>query len=108
MIAAIDTNGRVYFALTQANTDANVFVLFLKGLFDKLSSEDRHWKSKTLILFDGAKYHLSGSVKDFLVKSKVKAILSAPYSYDTAPIELFFSLLKRTNLNPNRLSSGKK
>ena len=37
MIAAIDTNGRVYFALTQVNTDANVFALFLKGLFDKLS-----------------------------------------------------------------------
>ena len=37
MIAAIDTDGRVYFTLTQVNTDANVFVLFLKRLFDKLS-----------------------------------------------------------------------
>ena len=37
MIAAIDTGGRVYFALTQVNTDANVFALFLKSLFEKLS-----------------------------------------------------------------------
>ena len=71
MLAAIDTDGRVYFALTQVNTDANVFVLFLKGLFEKLSQENRQWKSNTVILFDGARYHVSECVKDFLIKSKV-------------------------------------
>ena len=71
MLAAIDTDGRVYFALTQVNTDANVFVLFLKGLFEKLSQENRQWKSNTVILFDGARYHVSECVKDFLSKSKV-------------------------------------
>ena len=59
MIAAIDTEGRVYFTLTQVNTDSNVFTLFLKRLFDKLSQEDRLWKSKSIILYDGAKYHVS-------------------------------------------------
>ena len=59
MIAAIDTEGRVYFTLTQVNTDSNVFTLFLKRLFDKLSQEDRSWKSKSIILYDGAKYHVS-------------------------------------------------
>ena len=28
MIAALDTDGRVYFALTHANTDSNVMLLF--------------------------------------------------------------------------------
>ena len=29
IIAAIDTDGRMWFALTQSNTDSNVFCLFL-------------------------------------------------------------------------------
>ena len=108
VIAAIDTNGEVYFASTQVNTDADVFLLFLKKLFDKLSSEEHSWKENTVILVDGASYHHTESVRDFICKSRVTFVLSAPYSYETAPIELFFHLLKRTNLNPNRLAAGKK
>ena len=35
-------------------------------------------------------------------------LLVAPHGYSASPIELFFSLLKRTNLNENRLPLGKK
>ena len=108
VIAAIDTNGTVYFTLTQINTDENVFALFLKRLFDKLSTEDRSWKENTVLLFDSASYHSADMVRNFICKSKVKAVLSAPYAYDGAPIEMFFHLLKRTNLNPNKLPTGKR
>ena len=108
VIAAIDTDGEVYYTLTQVNTDTDVFLLFLKRLFDKLSFEDNSWKKNTVILVDGASYHHSEPVRDFICKAKVTFILSAPYSYETAPIELFFHLLKKTNLNPNRLATGKK
>ena len=108
VIAAIDTNGEVYYSLTQVNTDTDVFLLFLKKLFDTLSAEDRTWKNNTVIVVDGASYHASEPVRDFICKARVTFVLSAPYSYETAPIELFFHLLKRTNLNPNRKSTGKK
>ena len=108
VIAAIDTDGGAYFALTQVNTDSDVFLLFLRKLFDKLTSEDRSWKENTVILIDGASYHHSDSVRGYIHKAKVKAVLTAPYSYDGTPIEMFFHLLKKTNLNPNRLSTGKK
>jgi len=36
LIAALDSDGRVFFSLTHANTDSNIIVLFLKQLVDKL------------------------------------------------------------------------
>jgi len=36
LIAALDSDGRVFFTLTHANTDSNIIVLFLKQLVDKL------------------------------------------------------------------------
>ena len=39
LIAALDTDGRVYFALTQANTDQNVMLAFLRHLVVKLDEE---------------------------------------------------------------------
>ncbi len=58
-IVAMDTDGRIYFALTQVNTDTDVFLLFLKRLHDKLTTEDRHWKQHTVLQVDGATYHKS-------------------------------------------------
>ena len=90
------------------NTDSDVFLLFLKRLADKLTSEDKAWKNDTVMLIDGAAYHSSEPVRQFISKSKIKVVLSSPYSYDGAPVEMLFHLLKMTNLNSNRLSTGKK
>ena len=38
----------------------------------------------------------------------VNFIISAPYSYDSAPVELFFAYFKREMINPNNEPSGKK
>ena len=39
---------------------------------------------------------------------KVKALISGPYGYDIAPVEMFFSAMKSTNLNPELIKTGKK
>jgi hypothetical protein len=33
---------------------------------------------------------------------------TGPYSYDVCPCELFFALLKSTDINPRQLATGKK
>ena len=108
VIAGIDTDGKVYFSLTQVNTNTDVFLLFLKRLCDKLTTEDKNWKQNTVMLVDGASYHSSDPVREFISKSKIMVILSSAYSYDGAPVEMFFHLLKMTNLNSKRLATGKK
>jgi hypothetical protein len=37
-----------------------------------------------------------------------KVVISAPYSYSTAPIELAFAFLKRGDLNPTAIKTGKR
>ena len=53
---AICTEGKLYCALTQVNTDHRIFCLFVAKLAAKLSLEDRNWRTNTVILCDGARY----------------------------------------------------
>jgi transposase len=52
---------------------------------------------------DNAKYHKSAEVRAAVKKLGIPLIYSGPYSYISAPIELYFGLLKRGDLNPERL-----
>ncbi len=42
-----------------------------------------------------------------LDRLKIPYVISGPYSYDGAPIELYFSAIKRGNLNPDNLQTSK-
>ena len=108
LIAALDTEGRVYFSLTQATTDSDVMLVFLRHLKQRLDQEDVDWASKTIILLDGARYHTSELMREYLRKLQLQVVFSAPYSYQSAPIELLFSQLKLGELNPEREPTGKK
>ena len=54
MIAALDTYGSLYTALTQENTDSVVFMTFLSRLVLVLNKENKDWRSDTIFLLDGA------------------------------------------------------
>ena len=62
-IAALDTDGKVYLALTQVNTDSNVMLAFLSRLSITLTSEGGDWRSSTVFVFDGAPYHKSNETR---------------------------------------------
>lgn len=61
-----------------------------------------------MLLLDGAPYHKSKETKNEMKRLKLKVILSAPYSYDAAPVELFFAALKKVDLNPENIAIGKR
>ena len=81
LIAALDTEGNVFFSLLHANTDSNMIRMFLSHLFDQLDAEIPNWRETSVVLLDGAKYHTSEECINFLKASKVEAMFSAPYSY---------------------------
>lgn len=62
-IAALDTDGKVYLALTQVNTDSNVMLAFLSRLAITLTSEGGDWRSSTVFVLDGAPYHKSNETR---------------------------------------------
>ena len=57
LLAAIDTAGSTYFAVSQATTDQLTFGTFLHSLTHVLDVEDPNWREHSLILLDGASYH---------------------------------------------------
>ena len=58
-------------------------------------------------MIDGAAYHTAATTMDLFAELDVPLVVSAPYSYDASPIELYFASLKRGDLNPNRLPMSK-
>jgi hypothetical protein len=106
IIAAIDTDGRVWFALTQSNTDSNVFGLFLAQLCAQLDSETPGWRQDTTVLYDGARYHSSEETRRQIQSLALNVAISAPYSYAGAPIERLFGALKLGELNKARVPTG--
>ena len=59
LIAALDSDGQIFFALTHAITDSDVIATFLKRLSDSLSLFTPEWRNNSVILLDGARYHTS-------------------------------------------------
>ena len=95
-------------ALTTVNTTSEVICLFLKRLVYRLNLEDSNFRNKTIFQLDGATYHTSYETRNFLTNSGVQTIISGPYGYNIAPIEMFFAALKATDMNPARIKTGKK
>ena len=107
LLMAISTDGELYAALTQVNTDSKVFCLFMSQLAKRLSKEDPDWRTSTLALMDGAKYQSCPATEAHLKALGFTVCISAPYSYTTAPIELAFGFIKSVDLNPRRQKVSK-
>lgn len=108
VIAAIDTDGHVWFALTQANTDSNVLLAFMRALILRLDRELPGWEQDSLILLDGAKYHTSPEMRQHFEALDLPVMYTAPYSYSSSPIERLFAALKLGELNRQMVPTGKR
>ena len=98
LLAALDTDGQVYFALTHAVTDSEVISLFLAHLARMLDAEQPGWRDQAILLLDGARYHVSAETRSVIRKLQLPCMFSGPYSFSTAPIELLFAGLKTGEL----------
>ena len=73
-----------------------------------LELEDPNFREKTVLQFDGATYHRSSETRNFLSNIGVKTMISGPYGYEIAAVEMLFAGIKSTNLNPEMIRTGKK
>ena len=109
IIVAVSNKGDVFLAQTQVNTDDEVMSLFFSKFVQKLTNKHgAGWRDKVVIVLDGASYHRSKETRSCITHLNIKVVLSAPYSYESAPAELWFSLLKRNNFNPQQIKTTKR
>ena len=107
LTVAVDTQGAVFYSVSQANNNSDTMSVFLKELTDKLDRARRGWRKNTVLLLDNAPYHASSETLDVLKSLKVPTMFLAPYSFDVAPCELYFALFKSKDINPEGLATGK-
>ena len=66
LIVALDSEGKIYASLLQANSDTDTMVLFLTELIKTLDYEDRNWRTNSVLVWDNAGYHQAGEVLTLL------------------------------------------
>ena len=59
LIGSIDTDGRIYFALSHANTDGDTMSLFIVHLVRQLDVDIPDWRKDSVMLMDNASWHKS-------------------------------------------------
>ena len=91
LVAAIDTNGQVWFTLSHSTTDSDFMAMFFKHLASKLDEEQPGWQDDTVFLLDNASYHWSSDTQNALRIMGLQVIYSGPYSFSAAPAETLFS-----------------
>ena len=70
--------------------------------------ESSEWRKDTVILHDNARYATSEEMREYFRKMAAPVLYSGPYSFSAAPIELLFGHVKRGDVNPERVQTGKK
>jgi hypothetical protein len=82
IIVAVSSEGPVWIAQTQVNTDENVMQMFLSKLAAAFTSKyGVGWRDQIILTLDGASYHRSNETRKCIRHLGMKVVLSAPYSY---------------------------
>ena len=80
----------------------------MQYLREELEKETPGFTEDTYFLLDNASYHTSEETQAAMKSLGLKVIQSGPYSYSAAPIEKLFRDLKKGELNPEGLPTGKR
>lgn len=91
IIEGVSNREELFYSISKRNTNLDSFYLFMGQLRKHLDRLYQNWQADTVILLDGAKYHISIKMQIKLKEMGFSLIYSEPYSYDAAPCELFFS-----------------
>ena len=106
LLLVIDSLGQSYVTLTQANSNSAIMELFLREFVKKLDKQRPDWRTNSILLVDGASYHKSLATMQVMEELEVPVMFLAPYSYNSAPCELWFAWFKSTDINPRRVSTS--
>ena len=105
LVAAIDNFGEVFLKMTRAHSTQMTFQLFLMQLVYKLDTQDPDWRVNTIVMLDGASYHMAKGTKDFARRLRIPMIFVSPHSPMVSPIELLFKTIKSGWSKPKKVDA---
>lgn len=74
--------------------------VFLSQLSSKLDVERPGWREDSVVMLDGAPYHVCQEMRTHIMMLKMPILFTGPYSYAASPVELFFAYMKNQDINP--------
>ena len=72
-----------------------------------MDEEDPNWRNTTVIQMDQARYHSSKLTTNIIQELKLPVMKASPYGPVLCPIELTIAQVKKGDLNPSNLPTGK-
>ena len=75
-------------------------MFFLRHLTNELDKDTSGWQENSVILIDNAPYHTGEEIRSYMTKMQLPVIYTAPYCYNSSPIETLFAHLKLGEINP--------
>ena len=107
MMAAIDTDGQLFMAVSQVNTDSDSKRMLLSELCKVLDADRPDWRDNSVCFMDNASYNRSPETEEYIQKLRIPMIFAAPYAYHASPCEFFFSYFKREMIFHPETPTGK-
>ena len=95
LITAICSNDAWLSFMLDETIDSTKFVWFIKILHNWIVSNDNFGYNEVMILLDNWSFHKSSTSASLLIELRYKITYLPLYSPDFAPIEMFFSILKK-------------
>ena len=102
VISSIMADGRTYTEVVEGTLTREKFIAYMDRLLKYLKRITDVDKSKIGIILDNCSVHRSKIVTNHFVNNEITQILLPPYWPEFAPVELFFSLVKRRILRKYR------
>ena len=75
LLTALSTEGDVWIALAQSNSNQSLMSLFWRALSNTLDKERPNWRKNTLWTMDGAAYHSGEEALNVLKELKINILM---------------------------------
>ena len=96
LISEILTTGSSYSAIVKGTTVSQTFIDYMEELIHYIETIDKIQMEDVLWILDNAPWHQSKKVLKYLDSKGVRYLFLPPYCPELAPVELFFSQLKKS------------
>ena len=94
-ISAISTTGKVFNKLLISTLKAPDFIDFLRCMLNEIWKESSLSNNEIGVILDNSPVHWAKAVIDFIKEENINVYFIPPYWPELAPIEKYFSILKR-------------
>ena len=107
LIGCVSNWGDIFLSGCQANTDADIMMMFFNQLVQHLEMTEPNFRQTHCWIIDSAGYHTSAAMMKFYKENDLPIMFLGPYQFLMASAELLWGWIKAVDINPEQIKTGK-